>query len=38
VQAGLAIGYRRPVGGRSQPAGAGTWVSRVWADGAYRRR
>jgi integrase len=38
VQAGLAIGYRRPVGGRSQPAGAGTWVSRVWADGAYREK
>jgi len=38
VQAGLAIGYRRPVGRSGRPAGAGAWIMRTWMDGAYRER
>ena len=38
VQPGLAIGYRRPVGRRAKPAGAGAWIMRTWIDGAYREK
>ena len=38
VQQGLAIGYRKPRGRRGKPAGAGAWIMRAWAGGAYREK
>lgn len=38
VQPGLAIGYRKPRGRKGKPAGAGRWIARIWANGAYREK